>query len=322
MKAMTYTHYGTPDVLELKQIDIPTPKDDEVLVKIRAAGINMADWYGLLGNPFLVRFYTGLRHPNHPIPGADVAGQVEAVGKNVTLFKPGDEVFGDLSSAGLGGYAEYAVVPEKFLVLKPSKVSFEEAAAVPMAAITALQALRDHGAIQAGQKVLINGASGGVGTFAVQIAKAFGAEVTAVCSTRHIEAMRSLGADHIIDYTREDVTRGNQHFDLIIAANGSHAPGDYKRILVEGGRCVVTGGTMGQIFKGMLLGPLMSRGGKKIGSMTAKSSQADLTILSDWMEAGKIRPVVDRCFSLDETADALRYFHDGHPTGKVIIVMM
>src|SRR5688572_6664592 len=222
MKAIVYTQYGPPDVLQLKEIEKPTPKDNEVLVKICAASVNAYDWHYMRADPFLVRLMGGLFRPRNPRLGADIAGRVEAVGSNVTQFRPGDEVYGDLAASGNGAFAEYAAVPEHALVLKPANLSFEQAAAVPMAAVTALQGLRDAGKLQPGQKVLINGASGGVGTFAVQIAKYFGAEVTAVCSTRNIDLVRSLGADHVIDYKRDDFTQNGQRYDLILAVNGYH----------------------------------------------------------------------------------------------------
>lgn len=323
MKAIVYTEYGLPDVLQFIEVAKPTPKDNEVLVKIHAASLNMADYYSLKGEPFLVRLMSGgIRKPKNTILGADIAGRVEAVGKNVTQFRQGDEVFGDLSSSGWGGFAEYATVPEKALALKPANVTFENAAAAPMAAVTALQGLRDKGKIQPGHKVLINGASGGVGTFAVQIAKALGAEVTAVCSTRNQEMARSLGADHVIDYTREDFTQNGQRYDLIIAANGYHPILDYRRALRAGGNYVVTGGTMAQIFQGLLLGPFLSIiGNKKMGNVMANSNQKDLAFIGEFLESGKVKPVIDRCYPLSETAEALRYIGEGHARGKVVISM-
>jgi NADPH:quinone reductase-like Zn-dependent oxidoreductase len=321
MKAIVYTQYGSPDVLQLNEVAKPAPRDDEVLVKIHAAAINMADWYRLLGSPFLVRLMTGgLRRPKDTILGADIAGQVVAVGKNVTNFRAGDEVFGDLSECGVGGYAEYVTAPENALALKPANLSFEEAAAVPLAGITALQGLRNKVQVRAGQKVLINGASGGVGTFAVQIAKAFGAEVTAVCSTRNLEMARSIGADYVIDYTREDFTRSGQRYDVILAANGYHPLSDYKRALSPTGTYLCTGGTMPQIFQSMLLGPLLSLfGNQSMGNVAAASNQQDLQFMKGLLEAGKVKPVLDRCFPLSETADAFRYFGEGRARGKVII---
>jgi len=264
MKAIVYTKYGSPDVLQLKEVENPSPKDDEVLIKIHAASVNAADLHLLRADPFLVRLMGGgLLKPKNKILGADIAGQVEAVGRNVKQFKPGDEVFGDISGCGWGGFAEYVCASEKALALKPANMTFEEAAAVPMAAVTALQGLHEKGRIQPGQKVLINGASGGVGTFAVQIAESFGAEITAVCSTRKLDMMRSIGADHVIDYTQEDFTQNGQRYDLIIAANGYHPISAYKRALGPKGIYVMTGGSTAQIFQALLLGPWMSMTGSK-----------------------------------------------------------
>ncbi len=323
MKAIWQTKYGPPDVLQFKEVEKPTPKEDEVLVKIHAASVNAYDWHLLTADIFLVRLMGGgLRKPKHTIPGADIAGRVEAVGINVKQFKPGDEVFGDIAGRGSGGFAEYASVPESALALKPANLSFEEAAAVPMAAITALQGLRDEGQIQPGQNVLIQGASGGVGTFAVQIAKSFGAEVTAVCSTRNLDQARSLGADHVIDYTKEDFIKSGKQYDLILAANGYHPLPAYKRALTPQGTYVMAGGTMAQIFQAMLLGPWMSKtGGKKMGGVSAKQSQKDLVILKELLEAGRVVPVIDRRYPLSETAEALRYLGEGHAKGKVVITV-
>jgi len=273
MKAIVYTKYGPPDVLQLKEVEKPIPKDNEVLIRVRAASVNAYDWRLMRAKPFLVRLMGGgLLKPKNKILGADIAGRVEAVGKNVKQFQPGDEVFGDISACGNGGFAEYVCAHENTLVLKPAGMTFEEVAAVPMAAVTALQGLRDKGQIKPGQKVLINGASGGVGTFAVQIAKSFGAEVTAVCSTRNLDMARSIGADRVIDYTQEDFTRNGQHYDLILAANGYHSIFDYKRALSPGGIYVMTGGSMAQMFQAMLLGPLLSMiGSKKMGSSFIKT---------------------------------------------------
>jgi NADPH:quinone reductase-like Zn-dependent oxidoreductase len=264
----------------------------------------------------------GLLKPNKTIPGAAVAGRVEAVGSDVTQFKPGDEVFGDLSACGFGAFAEYVCAHENALALKPANATFEVAAAIPLAAVTALQSLRDKGHIQPGQKVLINGASGGVGTFAVQIAKSFGAEVTAVCSTSKLDMVRSIGADHVIDYTREDFTQNGQRYDLILAANGYHPIADYKRALSPKGTYVVTGGPMAALFQAMLLGPWISMTGtKKMGNMMAKPNQQDLVFMKALVEAGKVVPVIDRCYPLSEVPDALRYLEEGHAQGKVVITM-
>jgi len=318
MKAIVYTKYGSPDVLELKEVEKPAIKEDEVLVKIYAAAVNAADWHLLRGKPFLVRIMGyGLLKPKKNILGLDIAGRVEAVGRNVKQFQPGDEVFGDIS---LGGFAEYASAVEDKLVLKPANVSFEEAAAVPVSALTALQALRDEGKIQPGYKVLINGASGGVGTFAVQIAKSFGAEVTAVCSTNKMEMVRSIGADHVIDYTKEDFTKNGLRYDLIIAANGYHPISDYKRALSPKGIYVMAGGSGTQMFEAMLAGSLISiTGNKKMRGVSAKPNKKDLVFLKELLEAGKIKPVMDRRFPLSKVADAIRYLEEGHALGKVII---
>lgn len=322
MKAIVYTEYGPPDVLQLKEVTKPIPKDDEVLVKIHAASVNSSDVSMSRGEPFMVRLWSGLLKPKNTILGADIAGRVEAIGRNVKQFQPGDEVFGDIAGLGGGSFAEYVSVPESALALKPANLSFEQAAAVPMAAVTALQGLRDEGQIQPGQKVLINGASGGVGTFAVQIAKSFGAEVTAVCSTRNLDMARSLGADHVIDYTEEDFTQNRQLYDLILAVNGYHPISAYKRALTPEGIYVMAGGSMAQIFQAMLLGPLMSiTGDKKMGGVSAKPSQKDLIFLKELLETGKIVPVIDRRYPLSETAEALRYLGEGHARGKVIITL-
>ena len=322
MKAVVYTKYGSPDVLQLKEVEKPTPKDNEVLIRIHAASANAADWHLLRGDPFLLRLGYGLLKPNNTILGADIAGRVEAVGNNVTQFQPGDEVFGDISGCGLGGFAEYVSVPEHAVISKPASMTFEEAAAVPMAAVTALQGLRDKGQIQPGQKVLIHGASGGVGTFAVQIAKAFRAEVTAVCSTRKVDLVRSIGADHVIDYTQEDFTKNGQRYDLILAANGNRSMFEYKRALAPTGRYVVTGGSMAQLFQAMLLGPLLSTAGRqKMGNVLARPNQEDLACMKELLEAGKVIPVIDRCYPLSETAEAIRYLEAGHARGKVVITV-
>ena len=322
MKAIVYTQYGPPDVLHFKDAEKPTPKDNEVLIKVHATSVNAAEPHIVRGEPIFVRLMVGgILKPTNTIPGADVAGQVEAVGRNVTKFQPGNEVFGDLSESGWGAFAEYVCANEAALVLKPANITFEQAAAVPLAGVTALQGL-NKGQIQAGQKVLINGASGGVGTFAVQIAKSFGAEVTAVCSTKKLDMMRSLGADHVIDYTKEDFTQNAQRYDLIIAANGHHSIFEYKRALSAAGSCVVTGGSMTQIFQSMLLGPVVSmRGSQKIGNLMAKPNAKDLDFLKGLLETGKVVPVIDRCYPLSETADALRSLEEGHAQGKIVIMV-
>jgi NADPH:quinone reductase-like Zn-dependent oxidoreductase len=322
MKAIVNTQYGSPDVLQLKEVEKPTPKDNEVLVQVYAASVNAADLHFLRADPFLMRFWSGLLKPKHTILGAAIAGRVEAVGRNAKRFQPGDVVFGDLSDCGRGGFAEYVCASEDALALKPANVTFEQAAAVPLAAVTALQGLRDKGHIQAGQKVLIHGASGGVGTFAVQIAKSFGAEVTAVCSTRNVDAVRSMGADHIIDYTREDFTQSGQLYDLIVAANGNRSISEYKRALSPNGTYVMTGGSEKQVFQAMLLGPWISRTGtKKMGNLMAKPSSKDLGFVKELLEEGLVVPVIERCYPLRETAEALRYLEEGHAQGKVVITV-
>jgi NADPH:quinone reductase-like Zn-dependent oxidoreductase len=317
MKAIVCTKYGSPNDLRLAEVEKPAPKDSEVLVRVHAASINKADLY-LLRHPFFVRLIGGrLLTPIRKTPGTDVAGRVEAVGREVKQFKPDDEVFG----SALGSFAEFACAREDRLVLKPSNVTFEEAAAVPVAATTALQGLRDKGKIQAGQKVLINGASGGVGTFLVQIAKSFGAEVTAVCSTSKLEMVRSIGADHVIDYTQEDFTKSRQRYDLIVAANGYHSILNYRHALTSKGVYVGTGGSMGQIFQGLLLAPLISMvGKKKMRAFMAKLNQKDLDQLRELLEAGKMKPVLDERYPLNRASDAFRYFEEGHAKGKVVIV--
>lgn len=292
------------------------------MVRVHAASVNAADWHMLTADIFLVRLMTGLRKPKYPILGADIAGRVEAVGKDVQQFKPGDEVFGDLSAAGFGGLAEFALAPETALALKPTRLSFAAAAAVPMAAVTALQGLRDEGQIQPGKRVLIQGASGGVGTFAVQLAKAFGAEVTAVCSTRNLDQARALGADRVIDYSREDFTQSGERYDLIFAANGYHPLSAYKRALSPRGIYVMAGGTKAQIFQVMLFGSLMSMGGeKKLVGVSARPCQEDLMFLRGLLEAGRIVPVIDRRYPLHDAAEAFRYLGEGHARGKVVITL-
>ena len=320
MQAVVNTEYGSPDVLQFIDLEKPIPKDDEVLIQVGAVSINAYDWHLLTADIFLVRLMGGgFLKPKITVLGADVAGWVESVGANVKQFQPGDEVFGDIGS---GGFAEFACVTEKALALKPVNLSFEEAAAVPMAALTALQGLRDNGQIQPGQNVLIQGASGGVGTFAVQIAKNFGAEVTAVCSTRNLDQARSLGADHLIDYTQEDFTKSRQLYDLILAANGYHSIFDYRGALKPNGIYVVAGGTLAQLMQGMLLGRMLSKtGGQRLGVLSAKVSQTDLNFVKELIEAGKVKPVIDRRYMLKEAPEALRYLGEGHARGKVVITV-
>lgn len=318
MKAIIYHKYGSPDILELKEVEKPTPKDNEVLIRVRAASVNPLDWHFMRGTPYIVRIMGGLLKPKDTRLGVDVAGWVESVGRNVTQFKPGEEVFGSCR----GAFAEYACTSESALVIKPGNVTFEQAASVPVAAYTALQGLRDKGRIQSGQKVLINGASGGVGTFAVQIAKLFGAEVTAVCSTSKLDMVRLIGADKVIDYTKEDFTRNGKRYDLIIAANGYHSISDYRRSLSRNGIYVMTGGTGAQMFQALFWGPLMSiTGSKRMGSMMTVARQKDLIFLKELIEAGKVKPVIDRLYPLSEVAQAIKYLEEGHAKGKVVITL-
>ncbi len=322
MKAMVYHTYGSPEVLKLEEIQKPIPKDDEVLVKVHAASVNAADWHLLTADIFLVRLMGGgLLKPKDTRLGADIAGRVEAVGRNVKQFRPGDEGFGDISH---GSFAEYVCAHEDALALKPAKMTFEQAVAVPLAAFTALQGLRDKGQIKLGQKVLINGASGGVGTFAVQIAKSFGTEVTGVCSTRNVDLVRSLGADHVIDYMQEDFTKNGQRYDLIFDAVGNRSVSDYKRALSPNGICAVAGfTTLPHLFQVLVLGSWVSRtGSKKIGQMeTAKPNQKDLVFMKELLETGKVVPVIDRRYPLREVPEAIRYLEEGHAKGKVVITM-
>ncbi|RDU36047.1 NAD(P)-dependent alcohol dehydrogenase [Neobacillus piezotolerans] len=322
MKAIVYGRYGPPDVLEVKEVEKPEPKENEVLVKVHAASMNYGNLVLLTGKPFLARFAFGLLKPKYAIPGGDIAGRVEAVGKGVKQFKPGDEVFGDLSGSGWGSFAEYVAAPEQAFAPKPSNLSFEEAASVPMAGVTALQSLRDKGEIKSGKKVLINGASGGVGTFAVQIAKSYGAEVTGVCSTRNVEIVQSIGADNAIDYTKEDFTTKPERYDLILGANGHHPISAYKRCLNPDGIFVHVGGSGAQLAQAMLLGPWISMAGsRKIGSFLQRANQKDLYYMKELIEEGKVKPVIDRRYTLEEVPEAFRYFSQGHSQGKVVITM-
>jgi NADPH:quinone reductase-like Zn-dependent oxidoreductase len=319
MKAIVVSRYGSPDVLALEDVEKPDVGDDLALVRVRAASINPADWYGVAG-PLIVRPSTGLLRPRTDRTGIDFAGTVEAVGKGVTHIRPGDEVFGARS----GALAEYVTVRDA-VVPKPANISFEEAAAVPVAAITALQGLRDKGRLEAGQKVLINGASGGVGTFAVQIAKALGAEVTGVCSTRNVELVRSLGADHVIDYTQEDFTRSGQRYDLLLDIAGSKSWSACRRVLTPEATLVIVGahrrrfvGPLGHIVR-LRLASL--RGSQKAVFFIAKTNRVDMEFLRGLLEAGKVKPVVDRRYELSETADAFRYLGEGHARGKVVVTV-
>lgn len=321
MKAIVQHKYGSPDVLEFRDMDKPVVGEDELLVRVRAAGVNPADWHKMTGTPYLVRIGGGgFLKPKRIIPGLDLAGVVEEAGSKVTQFQPGDEVFGE---AG-GGYAEYALASEKQVGLKPANLTFEEAAAVPIAAITALQALRDKGKLQADQKVLINGASGGVGTYAVQIAKSLGAEVTGVCSTRNVEMVASLGADTVVDYTKGDFTKDKAVYDVIVDTVGNHSVSACKNSLTPGGIYVGIGGSKKSL---PLLGRMLTMmvrsivGDRKMVSMLARQTKEDLAILGSLLESGEIKSVIDRTHSLDETPEALRYLGEGHARGKVVIVV-
>src|SRR5579864_7141066 len=327
MKAIVNEKYGSPDVLQFKEVAKPTPKDNEVLVRVRAASVNAAELHLLRADPFLMRFMGfGLLKPKHQILGAAMAGRVEVVGRNVKQFQPGDEVFGDLTKCGWGAFAEYVCASEDALALKPANATFEEAAAVPLAAITALQGLRAKGQIQPGQKVLIYGAGGGVGTFAVQIAKSFGAEVTAVCSTKNVDMVRSVGADHAIDYTREDFTRSGQRYDLILDLVANHSLSACRRVLNPKGIYVVAGVgpgksvfiLLGRAIAGALLGVFVPQHFSVFG---AKLRKDDLIILGELMRTGKVTPVIDRVYPLTEVSDAIRYLELGHARGKVVIAV-
>ncbi len=321
MKAIMRTKYGSPDVLELREIDKPAPTDNQVLIRVQAAAVNPLDWHVLRGEPFLVRLMGfGLLKPKHHILGADMAGRVETVGKDVNQFKAGDEVFG----SSMGGFAEYACVREDKLVLKPTAMTFEQAAAVPVAGITALQALRDHGRLQSGQQVLIHGASGGVGTFAVQIAKALGAQVTGVCSGQNVEMVRSIGADHVIDYTKEDFWRSGKRFDLIVDNAAFYSVHKPLRALNPTGIYVGVGGSSStaSILKSLMLNPLISIvKGRKVVSFMANVNQADLVFIKELLETGKVVPIIDSKYSLNETPQAIRYVEEGHSRGKVVIIV-
>ncbi len=320
MKAIVYDKYGPPELLHLEEVEKPSPADDQVLIRVCAASVNAMDWRGFTMSPIFVRIIGGgWRKPKDPRLGADVAGVVEAVGSQVSAFRPGDEVFGVCS----GSFAEYACARELKLERKPANISFEAAAATPVAAFTALQGLRDKGRIRAGERVLIDGAGGGVGTFAVQIAKSFGTEVTAVCSTANQQMARSIGADHVIDYMKEDFTQRGERYDLIFAVNGYHPMQSYLRALCPSGRCIVAGGAMAQIMQSMLLGRWLSKqGGKTIANMgIAHTPHGDLVILRELLESGKVVPVIHRTYPLSQVPEAIRYLTQGHSGGKVVITM-
>ena len=322
MKAIVRRRYGSPDVLALEEIDRPAVGETQVLIRIRAASLNAYDWHMLRGKPYLLRAMAGVRRPKLLVPGVDIAGVVEAVGAAVTRFTPGDDVFGPSH----GALAEYAAAGERNYALKPANVTFEQAAAVPMAGTTALQALRDRGDLRPGQKVLINGASGGVGTFAVQLAKALGAEVTAVCSTGKVEMVRSIGADHVVDYTKEDFARGERRYDLIACVAGNRSLSACRRVLSAHGRLVVVGGEVDGNWIAPVIGMVKPRLAslfrrQKMVSMLAKYRPADLSFIADLIAAGTVDPVIDRRYALAEVPDALRYLGEGHARGKIIITM-
>lgn len=316
MKAAVYTRYGPPDVVEIRDVEKPVPKDDEVLVAIRAASVNTLDWRLTRGTPLFMRLMIGLRRPRNTRLGHDMAGRVESIGRSVTRFKPGDEVFG----IGRGAFAEYACAREVKLAIKPAGISFERAACLPVAGCTALQGLRDRGRIRRGDQVAVEGASGGVGTFALQIARALGGEVTAVCSTRNVEAAASMGAAHVMDYTREDFTRSGRRYDLILGANAHHSIFDYRRALSANGRFVLCGGGGIEMCQAIFLGPLLSRrGGRKVDYVMAKVDEGDLAFLAQLVAEGKIVPAIDRRYPLSGLPDAFRHLEEGHARGKVVI---
>jgi NADPH:quinone reductase-like Zn-dependent oxidoreductase len=326
MKAIVQYEYGPPDVLELEDIDEPAVEDDEALVRVQGTSVNPADWHFMRGDPYIARLQAGLRKPTNPVLGCDLVGQVETVGKDVTAFQPGDQVFGCTFMRGFGAFAERASVSDELLTAKPANLSIDQAAAVPMAAVTALQGLRDHGSIERGQKVLIIGASGGVGTFAVQIAKHFDAEVTGVCSTTNVEMVRSIGADHVIDYTEEDFARGSQRYDLIFQLAGTDSPSKCRRALTSKGTLVLSSGEsdgrwigpIDRVMKALVLSPFVSH---KLGSFTVKQSAEDLQFVKELIEAGELSPVIDRRYSLSEVPEAIRYLEQGHARGKVVITV-
>lgn len=309
MKAVLYNKKGSPEKLTLKEIDKPIPKDNEVLVRIHAVSLNAADYRSMKMGII----------PKRKIFGADIAGSIESVGKDTTVFKPGDEVMGDLASFGFGGLAEYVTALERALIFKPKQVSFEAAATLPLAGITALQALRKKGNIQRGEKVLIVGSAGSVGPIAVQLARYFGTEVTAICSSRNVDQTRSLGADHVIDYTKENPFQSDERYNLIVGVNGNYPLRAYKRALVPNGRYVMVGGSLSQIFKSLVFGWLLSLGSRKMKSLSAKPNKQDLEFLGILLDNGTIKPVIDRRYTLDKTAEALNYLSQGHASGKVVI---
>jgi NADPH:quinone reductase-like Zn-dependent oxidoreductase len=326
VKAIVRDSYGSPNVLELTDIDKPEPADDEVLLRIHAASVNPADWHFLRGIPYIARMQFGLRNPKDRVLGCDVAGHIEAVGKNVTMLQPGEEVFGSLFMHGLGAFAEWVCISEDLLAPKPAALSFEQVAAVPLAALTALQGLRDHGRIEPGHKVLIIGASGGVGTFAVQIAKSFDAEVSGVCSTKNLEMVRSLGAEHVIDYTKEDFTHSGQKYDLIFQLAGTLSPSECRSALTSKGTLVISSGEsegrwigpVDRVIKALVLSAFVSQ---KMVSFTVKPNREDLQLLKQFIEDGTITPVIDRTYPLAQVPEAIGYLEEGHARGKVVITV-
>ena len=320
MKAVVYTKYGLPDVLHLQEVAKPTPTDDEVLVKIQAVSLNRSDWEGLIGKPLYTRI-GGFRKPRNQILGSDIAGRVEAVGKNIERFQPGDEVYGDIMWH-MGGFAEYVCVREKTLALKPAGMTFEEVAAIPQAGVIALQGIRDKGQVKPGQKVLINGAGGGTGTFAIQLAKLYGAEVTGVDNTGKLDFMRSIGADHVIDNTEQDFTKNGKQYDLILDVVAYRSVFAYKRALMPNGSYFAVGGSVARMFQILLLGPLIRRiTGKKIRILIVQPNLKDMLYITELYEAGKIVPVIDRCYPLSEVPEALRYLGEERAKGKVVITV-
>ena len=322
MKAIVYSEYGSPDVLQVKEVERPIPKDDEVLVKVHAASINSWDWDMLTGRPFEYRLFSGILKPTKTnILGSDIAGRIEAVGRNIKQFHPGDNVFGDLSSGSWGGFAEYVCARESEVKLKPASMTFEEAAATPQASILALQGLNEKSEILPGQRILINGAGGGVGTFAIQMAKSYGAEVTGVDSTGKLEMMSSLGADYVIDYTKEDFTKNGKSYDLILDVKTDRSVFDYWRALNYNGIYITVGGRSIRILQLVFVGSLISMIGSKQLTLIMHNPNKDLNTIKELFESGKIQPVVDRCFPLNETAEAFQYYGEGHFKGKIVITV-
>jgi NADPH:quinone reductase-like Zn-dependent oxidoreductase len=320
MKAIVHTKYGPPEVLQLKEVPKPIPRDDEVLIKVQAVSVNRSDWEGLRGKPLYARI-GGLLRPRHQILGSDIAGRVEMAGRNVRRFRPGDEVFGDILGR-LGGFAEYVCARESALALKPASMTFEEAAAIPQAAVIALQGIRDKGQVQPGQKVLVSGAGGGAGTFAVQLAKIYGAEVTGVDNSGKLDFMRSLGADHVIDYTREDFTKNGKQYDLILDVVAHRSVFAFKRALRSNGSYFLAGGSVATIFQILLLGPwIRATTGKKIRILAVKPNLKDMVYMTELCEAGKVTPVIDRRYPLSEVPEAIRYLGEGRTQGKVVITV-